>query len=50
MTAPIVDFYALCLLILAILGWWQDQKQLFLDGVYYDDVIAAGSELFVQIV
>ena len=50
MIVPIVNFYALCLLILAILGWWQDQKQLFLDGVDYDDVIAAGSELFVQIV
>ena len=50
MTASIVDFFALCLLILAILGWWQDEKQLFSDGVDYDDVIAAVSELFVQIV
>ena len=50
MIVPIVNYYALCLLILAILGWWQDEKQLFLDDVDYDDVIAAGSELFVQIV
>ena len=50
MIVPIVNFYALFLLILAILGWWQDEKQLFLDGDDYDDVIAAGSEIFVQIV
>ena len=50
MIVPIVNYYALCLLILAILGWWQDEKQLFLDGDDYGDVIAAGSEIFVQIV